>query len=170
VGIHADYTLKPILRKELRDGDWERNRYFWARVGYLYLDNLEGKPAASAENRGLLQFTARAQLPLESWLVARAGVDFRDLDGERSNRYRFRLGAEKEFKTSSDVALVPYAQIEWFYDTRFDAWSRQTFQSGIEFELNDIWRFEPYYAYEKNSKPSDSHTNRAGLVLKYYFR
>jgi hypothetical protein len=170
MGIHADYTLKPILRRELRHANWERDRYFWARLGYIHSDNLEGEPDAAAEDRVLLQFTARAPIAHEVWFVTRAGVDIRDLDGEHSNRYRLRLNAEKEFLTPSGAALVPYAQAEWFYDTRFDAWSRQVYQAGIEFGLNDSWRFEPYYAYEKNTEPSDANKNRVGLVLKYYFQ
>jgi hypothetical protein len=169
VGIHADYTLKPILRRELRDANWERDRYLWARLGYVYLDNLDGKPDAEAEQRVLLEFTARAQLPRELWFVNRVRVDFRDLDGEHSNRYRYRITAEKEYSISSGATLVPYTQAEFFYDTRFDSWSRQVYQAGVEIGLNNSWRFEPYYAYEKNTKPTDATTNRIGLVLKYYF-
>jgi hypothetical protein len=89
-------------------------------------------------------------------------------EDKRSNRYRYRIGAEKELTTASGTPLVPYAQAEWFYDTRFPAWSRQRFQTGVEMEIDKTWRVEPYYAYDKDTKPSHTGVNRFGLVLKYY--
>jgi len=39
---YLDITLKPILRAQLREADWERNRYLWVRIGYEAAGNLEG--------------------------------------------------------------------------------------------------------------------------------
>jgi hypothetical protein len=64
--------------------------------------------------------------------------------------------------------LPPYARAEWFYDTRFDTWSRQRYQLGVEIELDKTWRIEPYYAFDKNSHPVVGQVNRLGLVLKYF--
>ena len=49
-------------------------------------------------------------LPSDVWLVSRARVDLRDLDGEF------------------------YAQAEVFYDSRFGAWNRQLYKAGVEEE------------------------------------
>jgi hypothetical protein len=168
VGIHLDYTLKPILRAQLREADWARDRYLWVRVGYRRLGNLEGNAGGASENRLLLEGTGRFELPHEVWIVNRLRVDLRDVEGLHSTRYRYRIGAEKEFSTAAGTVFLPYAQAEWFYDTRFDAWSRQRYQLGVEIELNESWRIEPYYALDKDKVPTAESVSRLGLVLKYY--
>ena len=167
-GIHLDYTFEPILRTALRAANWKRDRYLWMRVGYQRAGNLKGDSDAATENRWLLEVTWRAELPRKVWLVNRLRLDLRDIGGSHSNRYRYRIGVEKEFSTASGVPFVPYVQAEWFYDTRYNDWSRQLYQGGVEFELNKTWRMEPYYAYEKNTNPGAENVNRFGLVLKYY--
>ena len=168
LGIHFDYTLMPILRPALRDAEWERNRYLWVRVGIRRLGSIDGRDDGFRENRVLLEATARFELAGEVWLVNRVRWDLRDVDGMHSNRYRYRLGAEKELSTAGGTVVVPYVQAEWFYDTRFDAWSRQRYQLGAEIELDRNWRIEPYYAYDKDKYPSAEGLNRVGLVLKYF--
>jgi hypothetical protein len=168
VGAHLDLTLTPILRRRLANADWERDRYLWVRIGYAFLGNLDDREKGSTEHRGILEVTARAPLPFDVWLVNRARVDLRDLDGEFSTRFRYRLGAEREF-TVGGVTLVPYAQAEVFYDTRFGAWNRQLYQAGVEIEITKHWRIEPYYAREEDQRSSIAHVDRIGLVLKTYW-
>jgi uncharacterized protein DUF2490 len=168
LGIHFDYTLTPVLRPSLREAEWERNRYLWVRVGFRRLGSIDGRDDGFRESRLLLEATARFGLPHEVWLVNRLRLDLRDVDGTNSSRYRYRIGAEKEFRTGGGTVFVPYAQAEWFYDTRFNAWSRQRYQLGAEIELDKHWRIEPYYAYDKDKYPSAEGLNRLGLVLKYF--
>ena len=167
-GAHLDFTLKPILRRELRHADWERSRYLWMRVGYVIAGDLDGREDGDTTQMLLLETTARLALPGQFWLVNRARVDFRDTDGESSQRYRLRVGIEREFNVRG-VIMVPYAQAEIFYDTRFDSWNRQLYQAGVEIELNKHWRIEPYFARQNDSRSASGNVNRLGLVLKSYF-
>jgi hypothetical protein len=167
-GVHLDVTLLPILRRRLREGDWERERYLWFRVGYQLSGSLDGPDRGVREHRGVLEGTARVPLPHEVWLVNRGRVDLRDIDGEFSARFRYRLGIEREF-TVGGVVLVPYAQAEVFYDTRFGAFNRQLYQGGVEIELTKHWRIEPYYARQEDQRSSPAHLDRVGLVLKLYW-
>jgi len=168
VGLHLDYTLMPILRPQLRGGEWERERYLWLRIGVRRLGDIDGRDDGFRETRLLVEATARFGLAGEAWLFHRLRWDLRDVDGETSNRYRYRIGVEKEVAAPGGTPLVPYLTAEWFYDTRFDAWSRQRYQLGAEVVLHKSWRLEPYYAYEKDKYPSSESLNRFGLVLKYY--
>jgi hypothetical protein len=168
VGVHLDFTLKPILRRELRNGDWERDRYLWVRAGYLVSGDLDDRDGGSITQTILLETTGRFELPGEFWLVNRGRVDFRDDAGETSQRYRLRVGIEREF-TVCGVVMVPYAQAETFYDTRFDIWNRQLYQAGVEIELTKHWRIEPYFARQNDSRSASGNVNRLGLVLKTYF-
>jgi Protein of unknown function (DUF2490) len=167
LGANLDVTLKPIFRPELRDADWERNRYLWTRIGYARLDSPDNTGVGPTERRGIIELTGRMPLPQEVWLVHRARVDLRDIGGEFSKRFRYRLGIEREI-TMNGVVMVPYAQAEVYYDTRFDSWNRQLYQVGTEIELSKRWRVEPYLARQNDSRSASGNVDRAGLVLKYY--
>ena len=56
-----------------------------------------------------------------------------------------------------------------FYDTRFGAWNRQVYKTGVEIELTKHWRIEPSYARQEDQKSSPAHINSFGLVLKSYW-
>ncbi len=168
LGAHLDFTLKPILRRELRQGDWERSRYLWVRAGYVISRDLDDREDGSTTQTMLLEMTGRFELPAQIWLVNRVRVDFRDIDGDTSQRSRLRVGIEREF-TVGGLVMVPYAQAEIFYDTRFDSWNRQLYQAGVEIELTKHWRIEPYFARQNDSRSASGNVNRIGLVLKSYF-
>jgi hypothetical protein len=166
-GIHLDLTLKPIGRPRLRTRNWERERYLWARVGYDYLW-APGDPAEpSHENRGIVELTGRAPLPGRLWAINRARVDLRDKNGTHSTRYRERLTLERELPLFG-LEAIPYASAEVLYDTRYDAWSEQRYQVGLEMVLDKRWRLEPYYLRKEDQRSDPPHTNAFGLIVKYY--
>ena len=167
LGAHLDVTLRPLIRRSLRDADWARERYLFVRVGYVLGGTLGAGPDQSFEHRGLLEATGRVPLPAAFWLVNRAGVEVRDVDGDVSARFKYRLGVEREVRLWG-VTMVPYAQAEVYYDTRFGAWNRQKYQAGAEIVLDARWRIEPYYARQEDSRSSPEHVNAVGLVLKYF--
>ena len=92
------------MRPRLRSGDWERERYFWARVGYPHLSDLAGAPPCH-ENRLILKLSARFALPGEVWAVNRTRVDLRDKDGTSSTRLRDRLQLEREMPLFGAVTV-----------------------------------------------------------------
>src|SRR6266540_2397200 len=105
LGVHLDVTLMPILRRELRVGDWERERYLWVRVGYRLSGDLD-EIGSTVEHQGVFELTGRVPLPWDLWLVNRGRADLRDVDGDVSARLRYRLGVEREF-TLWNHAVVP---------------------------------------------------------------
>ena len=54
----------------------------------------------------------------------------RNINGDWSERYRVRVGAEWETEAWSHP-IVPYANVEIFYDTRYNKWSRALYQAGV---------------------------------------
>lgn len=167
VGAHFDITLKPPLRRRLRGGDWERDRYFWISVGYRFLDDLDGG-TGHTERRGIVEATTRVFLSRVMWLTNRVRVDARDVEDGFSTRFRYRLGIEREWVVAG-VTVLPYAQGEIFYDTRFDSWHRQRYHAGAEIEMTQQLRVEPYYARQEDQRSSPAHLNRIGLVLKLHY-
>ena len=167
LGVHLDITLAPIFRRHLREANWERDRYLWVRIGYQLIGGLDDREESVVEHRGILEATVRVPLPAEVWLANRGRVDLRDIDGDFSSRLRYRAGLEREVAIGG-VTAVPYLQAEVFYDTRFGAWNRQLYQAGVEIELSERWRIEPYYARQEDQRSSPAHLDRIGLVLKFY--
>jgi hypothetical protein len=64
--------------------------------------------------------------------------------------------------------VIPFANAETFYDTRFDTWNRQRYQVGVEVELNRAWRMEPSLYRQNDSRSEPSRVNALGLALKYF--
>lgn len=169
LAAYLDISLKPILRKELLAEDWQRSRYFWARIGYdRVFKASDGADAEVSEDRGIVALYAKAALPAEFWLEARVRADLRWIGDDYSTRYRFRVEATREF-TVLDHTVVPYFHVEWFYDTRYDGWARTLYQLGPEVTLSKHFRFEVYVARQEDRLPSSSSTNAFGVVAKWYY-
>jgi Protein of unknown function (DUF2490) len=166
-GVHLDFTLKPRFRPKLRTTNWERERYIWARVGYDYLWT-PGDPAEpSHESRGIVELTARAPFGDGFSAVNRVRADLRDKNGSHSTRYRERLLFERETPIFG-LETVPYLSTEILYDTRYDAWSEQRYQAGLEMVLHESWRLEPYLLHQEDTRSKPEHANALGLIVKYY--
>jgi hypothetical protein len=171
LGAYLDVlTLKPIILEALLDQlDLERNRYLWARVGFAFSGIHEGLRLSNgySEKRLVIEATGRYPMSSEFWVVVRARTELRELHGDRSNRYRLRFGIEKAY-TVFGMTTLPYGRVEFLYDTRFNALSRQIYQAGVEVRLTQSLRIEPYYAFQNDTRTSPAHLDRLGLVLKYY--
>ena len=101
-------------------------------------------------------------------MTHRLGLDIRDIEGRHSQRYRYRLNLEYEGKVNQ-TPLIPYVRGEVYYDTRYSAWAKQTYQAGMEINLNPHWRIEPYFAFDKDTRPNTTYTDRLGLAIKLYW-
>jgi hypothetical protein len=162
-----DITIKPILHHGLKKPVWERERYLFARVAYEYISTFGDVASASHENRGIVELTGRIVLPGRVWLVNRVRADLRDKNGGYSTRYRARLRAERETELFGAVT-TPYVGAELLYDTRYDAWSQQRYEVGIEIVLSNRWRLEPHYLRQDDQRSQPAHVNAFGLILKHH--
>jgi hypothetical protein len=163
-----DASLKPILRPVLRQEDWARNRYLWTRIGYTHVFKAEGGVPSPPEDRGIVSFYAKDGLPGGVWLEGRARADLRMIENQYSQRYRVRGEATREF-TLFDHPVTPYFNFEWFYDTRYDGWTRTLAMGGTEVTVNRRFRFELYLGRQEDQLPSESTLNAFGVVAKGYF-
>jgi len=78
----VDISIQPLVRPDLRTDDWQRKRYLWARLGYTrVLKAVDGGSTQVTEDRPVLSAYARAELPAEVWLEARARADLRWIGG-----------------------------------------------------------------------------------------
>jgi hypothetical protein len=168
---YLDVSLKPIgpIRRERLTDDWQRNRYLWARVGYVRVfEQTDSEGVEVVEDRGVIALYGRLPLPAEFWIETRTRADFRWIGSEYSNRYRFRLDLSREFAVR-DRGVVPYFNFEWFYDTRFDDWARTLLTLGAEVTMTDHFRYEVYVARQADRLPEEKDLDALGVVLKWYY-
>jgi len=168
LAAYLDISFKPIVQKSLRTLDWQRSRFLWARIGYDHIFKTSEGTSSPGEDRGILSIYAKAGLPAEIWLEGRVRADLRWIDGEYSTRYRFRLEATREF-TVRDGAIVPYFNVEWFYDTSYDDWARTLYMAGSEFTVNKHFRYEIYLSRQADRHPNEESLNALGVVAKWYY-
>jgi hypothetical protein len=171
IAAYLDVSLKPIarMRRDLLTDDWQRNKYLWARVGYdRIFESTDSTGVAVVENRGVIAFYGRIPLPASTWLETRTRADFRWIGDDYSNRYRFRLDLSREFAVF-DRTVVPYGNVEWFYDTRYDDWARTLATLGAEVTMSDRFRYEVYLARQADRIPDEKDLDALGVVLKWYF-
>jgi hypothetical protein len=170
---YLDVSFLPIgprRRRTYADEDWQRGRYLWARVGYdrvFKVSEAEGSPSV-AEDRGILSLWGKVPLPGDVWLENRARVDLRWIGDEYSTRYRWRMELTREFSVAGH-AVVPYLNVEWFYDTRYDGWARTLYQAGPEVTVNKHLRFEIFLSQQTDKLPGVSRLNACGFVIKGYY-
>jgi hypothetical protein len=165
---YVDITLEPIWRPSLRQADWQGSKFLWVRVGYDHILSASNGTKKEPEDRLIFELRGRVELP-DKWLIeGRARSDFRWIGGDYSNRYRFRIEVNREC-TVLDHTVTPYLQVEWFYDTRYDGWSRILYQLGPEITVGKHFRYEVYVARQVDRLPTYSALNAAGLFFKWYF-
>ena len=167
--LNFDYTLAPILRRDVPQAEWSKNRLLWARLGYEYGTSGTSGPDSFRSNTGIVELNSRFPGEESLWWTSRLRVDFRDVNGQSSQRYRVRVGAEWA-ATLMEHPISPYASIEALYDTRFDKWSRLALKAGLETPIAADWRIEPYLVLQLNRPAEDlSRVLGLGLALKVYF-
>ena len=163
-----DVSIKPILRRYLQEQDWQRRRFFWVRFGYAHVGSATNGTRKAPEERGFVAFTARAPLPADFAVEARGRTEFRWIGGEYSTRHRFRLEANREF-VAREHTVLPYFNVEWFYDTRYDGWARTLYKVGSEVTVDQQFRYEFYLARQVDHLPQSMGLNAIGLEARWYF-
>lgn len=167
--VNLDYTLAPILRRDVPKAEWSKNRLLWSRIGFEYGTSGSSGADAFRSYTGILELNSRYPTPSPLWVTGRLRADLREVNGDASQRYRVRLGGEWDTAVL-EHPIAPYSSIEFVYDTRYDKWSRMTLKAGLETPIGGDWRVEPYLALQFN-KPDDElqRVLGIGLTFKVYF-
>jgi hypothetical protein len=165
LGPNFDVYLRPFLRPRLRDLDPSKSKLLTFRAGYRYLPSIAGnKPA---ENRPLVELTARFHVPLAILLSDRSREEFRFIaDKPFATRYRNRLSLERNFSIRN-YRFTPYARDEVFYANR--QISANTTTIGSIFPVNRRAELEFYWKTQRSTTSTPSaFTYGAGAILSLY--
>ncbi|MEI7970369.1 MAG: DUF2490 domain-containing protein [Betaproteobacteria bacterium] len=182
-GVHYDWFAAQLPRRWVRAlPEMEQRWGLWFRFGYNRIDAMNG--SGTDENRLLADATLRSQPLLWGLQFAdRSRIEYRDIGDRDSWRYRNRLRVERAFATGEPgdewasaplaslgvASCVPYAMLEWFYDSRVAGWNRRYLQVGVEFELDHGWGLELYLARQSETRPANSTVNALGAVVAWRF-
>jgi hypothetical protein len=170
-GPNFDFYIKPLRKKHralsMFHLDESKSRLVMVRVGYRYIRPYTGD--APDEHRGVLELTARHNMPGGVLVSDRNRMDLRSVGGEYSWRYRNRLTIEREFSIGR-FKPSPYVRGEVYYDSRFDKWSRTALIAGSTFPINRHFELEGYFEHQNDSGGSSNRTvNAVGVVVNLYF-
>jgi hypothetical protein len=165
---YFDVTIGPKLRHSRQKADWQTKKYFWARIGYDHIFKAEGETKVAPEERGIVALSARYYLPAGILVEARTRADLRWIEGGYSTRYRLRLEVNRDFDVTGHV-VTPFVQAEYFYDTRYNGWSRELYVVGAEMAVTGHFRIEPSVARQLDHLPSASGLYAFALVARWYY-
>lgn len=168
ITAYLDVVLPPFFWPALLDEDWRRKKYLWIRVGYDHVFQEEDEVKKLPEDRGIFTVFGRGHLPAGLLAEGRARADLRWIGHQYSARYRLRLEVNREF-TAWEHPVTPWFNAEAFYDTRYDGWSRQLYQLGVELGLTTHFRLEPYLARQLDRLPEPKGLWAVGLVARWYY-
>jgi len=164
----VDLTLGPQLPRRRQKQDWQTRKYLWVRIGYDHIFKAENQTRTAQENRGIVALYGRVHLPGAILFEARPRADLRWIGGSYSTRYRLRFEVNRDF-TVLDRVVTPYFQAEYFYDTRYDGWSRDLYQMGAEIGVTGHFRVEPSVVRQLDKLPSPSGLYALTLVARWYY-
>jgi hypothetical protein len=103
-----DYTLAPVLRRDVPMAEWSKNRLLWTRLGFEYGTSAGTGSDDYRSYTGIVELNSRYSLQGTAWMTGRLRADFRDINGKPSQRYRVRVGAEWD-EAIHEHPISPYA-------------------------------------------------------------
>jgi hypothetical protein len=148
-----------------------RMRPFMVRGGYLAGQSLGDQGAAYTERTVLGEFHLRIPLRGNVLLSHRVRTDLRWLgdDAAYSTRVRYRLMVEKELAIPH-ASLVPYVNVEPYYDSRYDTVNRIRVIGGTSIAWGPRLAVETNWTYQHDTRSSVTHLNALNVILHLYFQ
>lgn len=166
IGPSIDFHFRPFRNLGHEHPNQAKTRYLLLSFGYRYVPTRDRPPT----NRILLVATPR--LPLKAKVVAsdrnRGELNFSN--GDLTWRYRNRLQLEREV-TIRSYRPTPFANVEVYYDSRFQKWSSTAIEAGCQFLIRKHSEIEFYYEHQNNTGTAPNRqVDGIGLMLNLYFQ
>jgi Protein of unknown function (DUF2490) len=172
--LQTDYawgeTKYAIKRRLLDEGRASKMKAWLLRGGYLGGRSLDDKGQNYRENTAFFELHLRLPLKGKVLVSHRLRTDLRWLgeDQEFSYRWRYRLMVEKEFNLSH-TSLVPYVNIEPYYDSRYEIINRIRLIGGTSVAWTHHLALEGNITYQHDSRMSVSDLYALNIILHLFF-
>jgi hypothetical protein len=140
------------------------------RGGYLGGRSLDDKGQTYKENTLFIELHGRIPLSYSVMVSHRLRSDLRWLgdDPEFSTRWRYRLMVEKEFIVAGG-SLVPYVNIEPYYDSRYEIVNRVRLIEGASAGWSSRFALEGNITYQHDSRSSVTNLYALNVILHVFF-
>jgi hypothetical protein len=144
---------------------------FMIRPGYLGGTSIGDEGQNYKERTGFVEFHLRNPLKNNVLVSHRVRADLRFLGDDNPDfswRLRYRLQIEKEF-TIKKTSLVPYINVEPYYDSRYEIVNRVRAIGGATAAWQKWYALEANFTYQYDSKSSINNIYAFNLILHLYF-
>ena len=128
----------------------------YARVGFQTIRSIGGTSAP--EDRAVAEVVTPATTGRVRFRN-RVRLELRWIDGEPSQRWRYRAQIEDHLRLPAKRELVPYATYEVYWDSRYHALSRTAYRLGSTITIVQHWVLDLSYARQDNRFGSPPHVN-----------
>lgn len=172
--LQADYawgeTRYAIKRRLLDEGRGQKMKAWLLRGGYLGGRSLDDKGQNYKENTAFFELHLRIPFLGQVNVSHRLRSDLRWLGDvpEFSTRWRYRLMIEKEF-TAGRTSLVPYLNIEPYYDSRYEIVNRIRLIGGASLSWMPRFALEGNITYQYDSRMSVTDLYALNIILHVFF-
>jgi hypothetical protein len=173
--LQADYGWGKrtfLYRTRMLDEGRAQNKMntLLARGGYLGGRSLGDHGEAYGEHTMFFELHARTPLKYGFLLSNRVRTDMRWLGDtpEFSYRLRYRLMVEKEVGVGGS-SIVPYANVEAYYDSRYEIVNRVRLIGGASVALSPRFALEGDITYQNDTRSSVTELYALNVILHVYF-
>lgn len=171
--LHVDYawghTKEPIFRR-LVDQEKEQIIKTWmVRGGFMEGWNMHNNSSDYAEDMLFAELHRRIPLKGNVMLLHRFRVDTRWLgqDNDFSYRFRYRLMAEKEYK-SGNYSIVPYLNIEPYWDSRYSKVVKTRAIGGVTTSWGNRFAVEGNLTYQYDETYDTENLYALNVILHIF--
>ena len=171
-GDYAWGQPQGVRTRRLADENRARSmRTFMIRGGYLGGRSLGDQGEEYTERTMLGEFHLRIPLKGNLLLSHRVRTDLRwlgDANAAYSTRVRYRFMVERELMVRG-VSLVPFGNVEPYYDSRYDTANRIRVIGGTSIAWRPRFAIETNWTYQHDTRSSVTHLNALNAILHLYF-
>ena len=158
-------------RRLLEESEAKPMRTFMVREGYLHGRSLGDQGEEYTEHTVFTELHVRTPLKGGVLMSNRLRNDLRwlgDDDPDFSTRWRYRLMVEKEVMTGH-VSLVPYVNVEPYYDSRYETVNRIRLIGGTSVSWTRHLALEGNWTYQHDTRSSVTNLHALNLILHVFF-
>ena len=172
--VQADYAWGKtrILqsRRLLDENRSQQMKVCLSRGGYLAAKSLDDNGDAYQEN--MMFFEEHFRTPFKSHLLIshrlRSDLRWVGEEDDFSYRIRYRLMVEREWQVKK-VSLVPYVNIEPYYDSRYETINRVRYIGGTSLSWTPRIAIEGNITYQHDTRSSVTDLYALNIILHVYF-
>jgi hypothetical protein len=170
-GDYAFWKMSPRNKTRLFDENRaQQMKRLLIRGGYLGGKSLGDNGEAYTEYAMLAELHVRTPIKGGILISHRLRNDLRWLGDDHafSSRLRYRLQLEREF-TAGRWSIVPYANAEPYYDSRYHTVNRTRWIGGASVAWSTRFAIETNWTYQHDTRSSVTNLNAMNVIFHLFF-